>query len=146
MTQPLQKAVTPALNFIRGFGKKYISPKKLAHIQQIYKPEDFKPRWLINKVTNRRRWLGPRIPLRQQGDMRKNCLYLGIDPASIGMPDKPPRKPPRDTPREGHKWERELPARIAKIEKALAEMPQTVAKWRAEKRAEKERNKPNLPY
>ncbi|CAG8457160.1 1028_t:CDS:2 [Ambispora leptoticha] len=126
--------------------KKRITPQKLAAVQKKWDPSFFVPTCKIDPETGAKHWRKPRISKRLQADMRKNCIYLGIDPLSIGLPEKPDRNPPRTKPPKGNKADRLKPIRQAKIQKAMEDMPKTIEKWKTEKRTEKQKSKPSLPY
>ncbi|CAG8577442.1 5684_t:CDS:2 [Paraglomus occultum] len=122
---------------------KRMSLQALAAVQKKYSSAHFSPQIVYKPKLGREIWASPRISLRRQADMRKNCIALGIDPSSIGLPEKKEKKPPRVIPPKGKKHERTAAERTAK---AVQDMDKTIENWRKEKREEYQRAKPVLPF
>ncbi|KAJ1802955.1 hypothetical protein LPJ75_006019, partial [Coemansia sp. RSA 2598] len=92
------------------------------------------------------KWRPGKYSLRQQADMRKACVIKGIDPKSIGMPEKSARKIKMDKPPKGHKHQRMYAQKQAAIEKNLQDMPEKIRKWKEGLAAEKAKTKSSLPF
>ncbi|KAI9227690.1 MAG: hypothetical protein DHS80DRAFT_6351, partial [Piptocephalis tieghemiana] len=100
----------------------------------------FRPRFIQGH------WRDPKVSLRRQADIRKTCLILGVDPVSIGLPEKKEKGTLRKKPFKLHKSERTFSERRAKVAKAMEEMPSRVEQWRREYREEREKSKSVLPF
>jgi hypothetical protein len=85
---------------------KRVSARALQAIRRTYDSSLFRPNIRFSKNLGREIWASPRISLRRQADLRKNCEYMGIDPSRIGLPPKKEKKPPRQLPPKGEKHER----------------------------------------
>ncbi|KAJ1977123.1 hypothetical protein H4R33_006285 [Dimargaris cristalligena] len=116
------------------------SAQLLAKVEKTWLPQDFKAQF-VNGF-----WRSSKLSLRQQADLRKACLYRGVDAQSIGMPPVVSAKPLRLRRHKGRKADLTKPQRQAKIQAALDDMPQTIANWKMAKKAEKVKAKPDLPY
>ncbi|KAJ1872258.1 hypothetical protein H4R99_006613 [Coemansia sp. RSA 1722] len=92
------------------------------------------------------KWRPGKYSLRQQADMRKACLINGVDPKSIGMPEKPVKKVKQSKPPKGHKQQRMYAQKQAAIEKNLQDMPEKIRKWKEGLAAEKAKTKSSLPF
>ncbi|KAJ1916329.1 hypothetical protein IWQ60_008140 [Tieghemiomyces parasiticus] len=116
------------------------SPQLLSKLKLKYEASEFSAQF-VNGY-----WRTSKLSLRQQGDLRKACLVHKVDPSVLGIPALPPKKVLRAKPPKGHKADRTKPDRIAKIQAALDNMPNTIAQWKAAKQAEKAKAKPLLPF
>ncbi|CAJ0826356.1 14172_t:CDS:2 [Entrophospora sp. SA101] len=125
---------------------KRISDRALAQLKKRYQPSDFRPTFKGYNMYGKPIYKKPKVSLRMLNVMRKNLDYLQRDPTSIGLPIKPEKRPPRLKKPKRPKYERDAPKRRQKIQKSLEEMPKVIETWRKEKRLEKEKNKPSLPF
>nr|CAG8437556.1 8548_t:CDS:2 [Entrophospora candida] len=136
---------------------KRISDRALAQLKKRYQPSDFRPTFKGYNMYGKPIYKKPKVSLRMLNVMRKNLDYLQRDPTSIGLPIKPEKRPPRLKKPKRPKYERDAPKRYCFGEnflmgkdlmdrKSLEEMPKVIETWRKEKRLEKEKNKPSLPF
>ncbi|KAJ1660892.1 hypothetical protein IWQ61_000247 [Dispira simplex] len=116
------------------------SNKILAKLEKTFSPADFRAQF-VNGY-----WRSAKVSKRQEADLRKACLVKGIDPSSIGIPPCAAHKPLRVQPPKGHSVDLNKPSRMAKVQKAVDNLDQTIAKWKKDRSAEQAKAKPSLPY
>jgi hypothetical protein len=112
----------PSFNFFVKKGMKFISESLKQLVQRAHPPSDFAPQF-VNGF-----WRSPKYSLRRQADMRKAARILQVE--MIGLPEESTRKPLRVKPPKGTKYQRNYQERMAKIDKALQDMPNKVAQWK----------------
>ena len=146
--------------------------KNLVKGRVTIRPEDLRPRrvpWLKNKLAV------PLIPVDKARYYARHILKLGLNPADYNLgsclagysdsleenlqskeaisqkQQQPPNQHydlPYKPPAQG-KYERDLPARLAKIDfikTQMAKMPKIIEEWRAAKRQDKAKKEKKYPY
>ncbi|XP_062503077.1 uncharacterized protein LOC134180029 [Corticium candelabrum] len=80
-------------------------------------------------------WKKPRISGRKYARLRKQFVSSGYY-----WPEKPLRDRSKDVPSKGHKWEREREERLSQIAEKMRKMPQMIADYRQQRKAQKQKS------
>lgn len=102
-------------------------------------PNPFLPR----KISNSKKWMGPRYGLRQQADLVKLAIKYNVEPLLPPGPKSTEYKAAKLAERglrikgtgigqkvKGHKWERTMEAKLEDRRKAMMEMPEMIRLWK----------------